>query len=224
MIPTTSAGPSSNNEAVVPIARPALKTYARKRPNSQVNRPVPQPNYVSLLPPNNESLVGFRGLLLNMRHLKSQVHPNSLGTKTSLDRIAFEGVQHFELFADHNQGPQTSSKADALLVQRFLSMFFWPAILSVAEPNRKNDDLFTVVAASEASADINEIANEAVAAQTPFDASDIIAEAQHKAATTPKIVYKLKKQPKTVQEEPAEAEDNSAPPPLKKRKLASTSS
>ena len=206
--------------------------------------------YVKFVPSNNQTLVGLRGLLLQLRTLKSLVYPDGTGIRISLDRIVQEGVQHIDLFSDQketkfntkgvrgqvlcpektpenepynfdNGNPSENvniscqtklspKEADGLLIDRFLSLYFWPAQMSAYRPPPRGgifDHPLTTVKPSKHENVINNVlqpysgnmiephfgdrykeafdANESIAAAEPFDASNLIEMAKVRAATTP---------------------------------------
>ena len=206
--------------------------------------------YVKFVPSNNQTLVGLRGLLLQLRTLKSLVYPDGTGIRISLDRIVQEGVQHIDLFSDQketkfntkdlrsqvlcpekttenepqifencNAGENVSNlgqtklspkEADDLLIDRFLSLYFWPAQMSAYRPPPRGgifDHPLTTVKPSKYENVSNNVlqsysgdmigphfgdrykeafdANESIAAAEPFDASNLIQMAKVRAATTP---------------------------------------
>ena len=206
--------------------------------------------YVKFVPSNNQTLVGLRGLLLQLRTLKSLVYPDGTGIRISLDRIVQEGVQHIDLFSDQketkfntkdlrsqvlcpekttenefqilencNAGENVNNlgqtklspkEADGLLIDRFLSLYFWPAQMSAYRPPPRGgifDHPLTTVKPSKYENVSNNVlqsysgdmigphfgdrykeafdANESIAAAEPFDASNLIQMAKVRAATTP---------------------------------------
>lgn len=78
------------------------------------------------------------------------------GVKTPLDKICQEGINHVDLFLEHGdpRPPAASEavrKADQLLADRFVSMFFWPALLSTVERQdgkRGGENLFMTTPAA----------------------------------------------------------------------------
>ena len=85
------------------------------------------------------------------------------GVKTPLDRICKEGINHIDLFLEHDEQPPLASealkKADKLLVDRFMSIFFWPAVLSAVDrqdTNRRRggENLFMTPGSSAAAASV----------------------------------------------------------------------
>ena len=70
------------------------------------------------------------------------------GVKTPLDKICAEGINHVDLFLEHGDPrpiSDTAREADRLLEDRFVSMFFWPAVLSTVDRQdgrRGGDNLF----------------------------------------------------------------------------------
>ena len=165
----------------------------------------------------------MRGLLLYSRQLKEQVQPAWPGIgktpilQTTFDDPIFYGVQ----------SNRSAAEADKRLRDRFLSLFFWPAVMANVKPNERRDVF-----------DIYE-EEEVVAACHPLETADIIAEAQSKASLNPVIVRPQKRKseaPKKVQqekivqhsgsseEEIEEQERQVAPPPIKKRLLVSMKS
>jgi len=239
---TSSDAAKPSTSATSPEAKPIAKVSGRR--------------HVKLLAPNYETLIGFRGSLLNLRHLKSLVMPGGIGTKMALDRIAQEGIHHIDLFLDQPDRPKADEQApgrpvdlveqaDKLLVERFVSMFFWPALMSVTEPDKKSvDTLFQVeqqqrddpfqdflqsgcskaafmepslLSATAAAGDIM------VAAAQPFDASEIIEQAKAKAnSTKPRRVYVVKKQTPTPDDEVAAAAAVASATSVVNRDLART--
>ena len=214
------------------------------------NHPLKE-EFIRFVPSNNQTLVGLRGLLLQLRTFKTLVHPDGTGVRISLDRIVQEGVHHIDLFSDQKEanissiedkivhkysateiqeslsnvrkvwsgGGQmdiwgqkklTPEEADELLVDRFLSLYFWPAQMSsVRPPPREN-----IFEPSKPPNDASDYAGlvggfpgtysshptghgysgryavlaegrESVAAAEPFDASKLIEAAKSRAATTP---------------------------------------
>ena len=83
------------------------------------------------------------------------------GVKTPLDRICKEGINHIDLFLEHDeQSPLASEalkKADKLLVDRFMSIFFWPAVLSAVDrqdSNRRGGENLFMTPGSSAAASV----------------------------------------------------------------------
>ena len=62
------------------------------------------------MPSNNQTLVGLRGLLLQLRTFKTLVHPDGTGVRISLDRIVQEGVHHIDLFSDQKEAILSAHK------------------------------------------------------------------------------------------------------------------
>ena len=244
-----------------------IRTYSRKRNIPVVNSNKPQSEgllthkvykaekrsfrhnpdtrkFIQFVPSNNHTLVGFRGLLLQLRTLKSVVRPDGTGVRISLDRIVQEGVHHIDLFSDqkeaHNPAEESLSEkriydpnqkskywsgggeteiwgqkkltphdADKLLIDRFLSIYFWPAQMSAVRPpplenifESKRIDATNKYTSHENGFDGSfsghpigpnyntkytglMVGKETVAAAQPFDASKIIEAAKIRAATTP---------------------------------------
>ena len=230
---TSVAAPSSKS----------IKTYSRKSRQTPYFRPV-QPeassstastadpyNYLKFVPPNIHTLVGWRALLLSLRKLRKQVadvttvQPGSSNSilNTTFDDPAFLGLEQYSQRITEsrpkaiNNDKLTPEEADKRLKERFISMFFWPGVMSSVHPDERRD-VFDI-----------EGEEEVVAACDPVDASEIIVEAQTKASVNPKIVQTKKRRssgkvvPKKVQFETTEENEKEAevaPPPIKKRILA----
>ena len=216
------------------------------------NTPRSKKDFLQFLPSNNQTLVGFRGLLLQLRTLKSLVHPDGTGVRISLDRIVQEGIHHIDLFSDQRESIKPFSKevisiqrenvakinknstpncdswsgggeieicgqrkltpgeADQLLVDRFLSIYFWPAQMSAVRPPPRENIFEPAKGHARANDYTGQPAGflgtypehptapgydgkygmlgagrESLAAAEPFDASKLIEAAKIRAATTP---------------------------------------
>ena len=113
------------------------------------------PNCVSRLFFAVNTLVGMRGLLLSMKGLREQVvEPNysqSGGTghilETNFNDPIFFGVRRQKNSSNdnantpsnpvNNDGTLSHSEADARLRDRFLSLFFWPALMATIKPDER---------------------------------------------------------------------------------------
>ena len=267
--------PDSSNTNMT--RQPPIRTYSRKRNvpgiNANTNQNKEQEHMthkvykaekktisntrnsqklIHFIPSNNQTLVGFRGLLLQLRTFKSLVYPDGTGVRISLDRIAQEGIHHIDLFSDQKEVKEPShkknstatasplrqnndsgnsenqlnsdkkeikawdqkqltwKKADELLIDRFLSLYFWPSQMSAVRPppresifepstsidapyeyTRKHGDLVDSFNSHPIGPSYTGkyggvgVRKESVAAAQPFDASKIIEAAKIRAATTP---------------------------------------
>ena len=199
--------------AVIPKPRQAImRTYSRKSRQTPYFKPArpksPEAsstvNRVKFAPPNVNTLVGWRGLLAASKGL------DEAGDKVEL--------------------PMEECSADKKLRDRFMSLFYWPAVMSNISPDERSDVF-----------DLTE-EDEVVAASEILDASEIIEEAKNRASVNPKIVRTTERRLKRVQKqeisvvptelviEPSEPSTSSqgeepriptftVPPPIKKRIL-----
>lgn len=192
-----------------------VKTYSRKKnqPNSPIQEVQSKEEELKFVPPCHPSLVGLRGLLLHARRLKQCAGLEVSQGKAiqPIEEVVKSGIQNApttSLCAARNLEQPSSDevqKADKLLNDRFMSLFFWPAVMSGVKPNER-DDLFGLVKRED----------DSVAARMPYDPTDIIQEAQTRAATTPrKVIVRKAKRPKSTA-----LKEEEAPPPPKKRILA----
>ena len=226
------------------------KVYRVEKRN--VSKSCVKKQFIRFMPSNNQTLVGLRGLLLQLRTLKTLVYPEGTGVRISLDRIVQEGVHHIDLFSDQRevensfkgesnmkqkssqekstanhiptsrtwsgggevevwgQRKLTPQEADELLVDRFLSIYFWPAQMSALRPPPR-ESIFESSKLPEQGVEyagpvegfngsypghptgpyygskygVPVEGRESMAAAEPFDASKLIEAAKIRAATTP---------------------------------------
>lgn len=160
---------------------------------------------LTLVPPNQASMIGFRGQLLHTGYLSSLANPDTdeeslqkskTPSQSTMERMVQEGIYNSDLLlkiAEKNgvvnnvknddedgmdgvePGTPTQKQADELLVKRFTQIFLLPALLSCKKPARQ-EQLF------EESEFLN---TEPVSAINPYDASDII-----KGIEKPRVTYR----------------------------------
>ncbi|XP_040577644.1 snRNA-activating protein complex subunit 4 isoform X1 [Lepeophtheirus salmonis] len=127
--------------------KPLLKTYSRKNSlihkNSQSRISSKKTSEVS--PPTTSSCIALRYILSFLTDLNSRSNgPWKKESKKALEKSRTEGI-FAEKFAEMfwalglNKLNSTSSEADNLLNDRFISVFFWPAVLSTIRSKRFDD-------------------------------------------------------------------------------------
>lgn len=156
-------------------------------------------NYLKFVPPHLNTLVGARSLMANIPRLRQQSMVDIAGEKkyAETNRIAASNVLkngiHDHIFfglkrrgssvrQDHTQtndgadGKILPQEADRRLRNRFLSLFLWPAIMSITKPNERSN-MF----------DLHEL-EDVVAADQPMDTVEVIEESKAKVANTPRVI------------------------------------
>ena len=225
-----------------PAIKPLVKTYTRKTAKRPIFKkaaptPTPQPftlprsppmDYLKFVPPNLNTLVAMRGLLLLRKNLRSKGNLEDLSNVEETDSDfspTFSGLRRSTDSIAHG-GRLSVRNADKLLRDRLISLFFWPSLMAKVKPNERKD-VFDIIEG-----------DDTVAACNPLDVQEIIEHAQAKTANTPRVVVGIRKRkqdkPQQISSSPAaaaaaaessESESSGAPPPYKKRLLvASTSS
>ena len=147
-IQLTKSDPKKDRGSKVPCLMPI-------RVKRQKSKNVFLPNCVSKLLVAVNTLVGIRGLLLSMKSLREQVvEPNysqSGGTghilETNFNDPIFFGVRRQKNSSNdnavtpsnpvNNDGTLSPDEADARLRDRFLSLFFWPALMATIKPDER---------------------------------------------------------------------------------------
>jgi hypothetical protein len=127
-----------------------LKNHFFSRPDSSsammtTNPTIPSKDYIKFVQPCLQSLVGMRGLLLHTQRLKEIGFPNLVeGSSPDNLNILKTGIQHPMFFGfrgssnAHVESTMVSGddrlsaqEADRRLRDRFVSLFFWPAQMSI---------------------------------------------------------------------------------------------
>ena len=96
----------------------------------------------------------------------------------------------WNLDSTSREGRLSVQTADKLLRDRFISIFFWPSVMSDIAPNERKDVF-----------DLEE-GDDTVAACDPLNVHEIIADAQAKTANTPRIVTIRKRKQDRPQQTP----------------------
>ena len=167
--PKQSPKPVANPPMTV---KPVIKTYSRKSKQTPLYKPVappvtssrecnPEPQASSrpplkFVPATLNSLVGMRGLLMSLKPLREQVvEPcfTPLGGTPPILQASFNDPMFFGLprkslavtttaSGVDSDGILTHGEADARLRDRFMSLFFWPALMATIKPDERRYILF----------------------------------------------------------------------------------
>ena len=174
-----------------PIARPVVVDSVQGSSPQQL-----ESNYLKFVPPHLNTLVGARSLMANIPRLqqmsktdkseKNHAETNRMAASNVLkngiqDSIFFGLKRRGSVRHDHAQttgpdGKLLPQEADRRLRNRFLSLFLWPAIMSITKPNERSN-MF----------DLHEL-EDVVAADRPLDTVEVIEESKAKVANTPRVI------------------------------------
>ena len=172
--------------------KPLVKTYTRKTTKKSIFKAVPAPQQpqppmpppaplenLKYVPPGLNTLVAMRAMKLLANKMHGKTKPEESHLRESED----DPIMHLRRRRNRDQLDSTSHEgrlsvqaADKLLRDRFLSIFFWPSVMSNIAPNERKDVF-----------DLEE-GDDTVAACDPLNVHEIIADAQAKTASTPRIV------------------------------------
>ena len=159
---------------------------------------IQQKNYLKFVPPNVNTLVAARSMLANIPRFKklcgnfddtyqgNRMTPSNILKNGFKDHIFFglprHGSMHLppnekntEKTTDDKNGKILPEEADRRLRNRFLSLLFFPAIMSITKPNERSN-MF----------DLDEEEG-VVAADDPLDTNVLIEENKLRVANTPII-------------------------------------
>ena len=189
MEPVLSPSPAFMTSS--PAIKPLVKTYTRKTAKRPIFKKAttaapaaPQPfnpprstpmEYLKFVPPNLNTLVAMRGLLLLRKNLRSK------GNLENLSNLEEIGTDFSGGLRRSNNTDDGVANADKRLRDRLIALFFWPSMMAKVKPNERKD-VFDIIEG-----------DDTVAACNPLDVQEIIEHAQAKTANTPRVVVGIRK-------------------------------